>query len=293
MLIRFADVDGVPTRYLEAGPAGAPVLLLVHGLTLTCDIWTPILDALARERRVVAPDMLGHGFTRPTLAPVEVDVAAKAAHLARFVRAVTGARTYDVAGSSYGALIACNLYLREPKSVDRLVLIGSGSCFNDEAQLSKAVGRAHASYAGLMSASSPAGWRGHLSGSVHDPATIPPELPHVLAVAYAQRWIGDFWRETIAAMSEPARFRPFRILERLERLRAPTLLVWGVDDPGAPIATGRAAAALMPDARLVELERCGHFPMFEQPDATAAAVNTFLCRRDAVSTHDHRPKDFP
>jgi pimeloyl-ACP methyl ester carboxylesterase len=135
MLMRFADVDGVPTRYLTAGAPQAPVLLLVHGLTLTCDIWARLADLLSPHYRVVAPDMLGHGFTKPLLAPAQVDIAAKAAHLARFVEVTTGARVFDVAGASYGALVACNMYLRDPASVRNLVLHGSASCFNDDAQL--------------------------------------------------------------------------------------------------------------------------------------------------------------
>lgn len=276
MLMRFADVDGTPTRYLEAGPADAPVLLLVHGLTLTCDIWAEISDRLGAHYRVLAPDMLGHGFTRPTLAPEATDIGAKAEHLARFVEVVSMAVSYDVCGASYGALVACNLYLRHPASVRRLVLHGSASCFNDEAQLAKSVERAHTTYAGLLSASSPVGWRKHLSGSVFDDACIPPALPHVLALTYAQPWIHAYWHATIDAMSEPAKFRPFRVLERLGEIRAPVQLVWGLDDPGAPIAAGRAALSRLPDARLATLESCGHFPMFEHPEATAAAMHEFL-----------------
>ncbi|VTU37628.1 2-hydroxy-6-oxo-6-phenylhexa-2,4-dienoate hydrolase [Variovorax sp. PBS-H4] len=276
MLMRFANVDGVPTRYMEAGPADAPVLLLVHGLTLTCDIWMEIADRLGADYRVLAPDMLGHGFTRPSVPAEEVDVGAKAAHLARFVEVVANVPTMDVCGASYGALVACNMYLRRPASVRRLVLHGSGSCFNDEAQLRKAVDRAHATYAGLLSASAPAGWRHHLAGSVFDGDTIPPALPHVLALTYAQPWIHAYWHATIAAMSDPVKFRPYRVLERLEDIRAQTLLVWGLDDPGAPVAAARAALTRMQKAHLATLERCGHFPMFEHPAQTAELMHAFL-----------------
>ncbi len=276
MLIRFADVGGDDTRYLEAGKPGAPVLLLVHGLTLTCDIWSRLAGLLGGQFHVLAPDMLGHGFTKPRRPAAEVDIGAKADHLERFVQTVAGAARYDVCGASYGALVACNMYLRAPGRVQRLVLHGSGSCFSDEAQLLKAVDRAHATYGGLLSASSPAGWRQHLSGSVFDAGTIPPELPHVLALTYAQPWIHDHWRTTIAAMSDPVRFRPYRVLERLEDIRARALLLWGLDDHGAPIDAARQAVARMPQGVLETLEHCGHFPMFEHPDRTASLMRDFL-----------------
>jgi 2-hydroxy-6-oxonona-2,4-dienedioate hydrolase len=278
LLMHFAYVDGVSTRYLAAGPRDAPVLLLVHGLTLTCDIWSEFIPRIAGRFRVVAPDMLGHGFTKPVCSPRQVDISAKARHLARFVHSVTGATSFAVSGSSYGALVACNMYLHEPSSVSHLALFGSGSCFNDEPQLLSAVARAHSSYAQLLDASDVNGWREHLSGSVFARHSIPVHLPHILALAYAQPWIADYWRATIAAMSDPERFRPFRVLERLEQIRAKTLLVWGRNDPGAPLTVAQAALERLPNASLEVLENCGHFPMFEHPIAASDAVSHFLLR---------------
>jgi 2-hydroxy-6-oxonona-2,4-dienedioate hydrolase len=276
MLMRFADVGGEPTRYLEAGRRGAPVLLLVHGMTLTCDIWARVADLLGEHYHVIAPDMLGHGFTRPRSDAAQVDIGAKVAHLARFVETVAGAADYNVCGASYGALVACNLYLSAPRMVRRLVLHGSASCFNDEERLQQSVQHAHATYAGLLEASSPAGWREHLAGSVFDANSIPEQLPHLLALTYAQPWIHDYWRSTIASMSDPAKFRPYRVLERLAELRVRTLLVWGLNDRGAPIEAVRKVLPMMPDAQLSTLENCGHFPMFEHPARTADLMHRFL-----------------
>jgi 2-hydroxy-6-oxonona-2,4-dienedioate hydrolase len=276
MLMRFVEVDGQPTRYLEAGPRGAPVLLLLHGMTLTCDIWARLADLVSDHHHVIAPDMLGHGFTRPKAVAADVDIGAKVEHLKRFVEAVTDARSYDVCGASYGALVACNLYLADPGRVRRLVLHGSASCFSDEGGLQQSVQRAHATYAALLEASSPQGWREHLASSVFDANAIPDQLPHLLALTYAQPWIHAYWRSTIAAMSDPERFRRYRVLERLESLRVPTLLVWGRDDRGAPIDAVRRELARMPDARLSTIDRCGHFPMFEHPGSTADLTRRFL-----------------
>lgn len=284
MLMRFVDVDGTPTRYLEAGRRGEPVLLLVHGMTLTCDIWAGLADLLGDRYHVLAPDMLGHGFTRPRVEAVRVDIGSKAAHLARFIETVAGDVAYDLCGASYGALVACNLYLALPGKVRHLVLHGSASCFSDEAQLQQSVHRAHTTYAGLLEASSPAGWHKHLAGSVFDPRSIPSQVPHLLALTYAQPWIHAYWRSTIASMSDPARFRPYRVLERLEQLRAPTLLVWGQDDRGAPIDAARQALPRMPAAQLSIVEHCGHFPMFEHAARTAELIHAFLAKDTPIPT---------
>ena len=275
MLMRFIDVQGVATRCLIAGKRTAPPLLLVHGLTLTCDLWMRNMDVLAERFHVIAPDMLGHGFTRPVRAPDEVDIAAKVDHLLELMDELGHAR-FAVSGSSYGALIAANLYLAQPMRVSRLILNGSGSCFSSEAQLIVAVSRAHANYDALMEASDPAGWREHLDTVVHAPSSVPEALPSLLALAYAQPWIAGYWRATIAAMSDPHRFRPFRVLERLHEIDVPTLVLWGRNDKGASYDSAVAAVQELPQARLVGIDACGHLPMLEQPDAVNQAMHAFL-----------------
>ncbi|VTU45951.1 4,5:9,10-diseco-3-hydroxy-5,9, 17-trioxoandrosta-1(10),2-diene-4-oate hydrolase (plasmid) [Variovorax sp. SRS16] len=275
MQMRFVQAGGVPTRCLEAGHPDAPALLLVHGLTLTCDLWMRNVDALAQHFHVIAPDMLGHGFTRPVLAPHEVDVAAKVEHLLSLMDAC-GHQRFAVSGSSYGALIAANIYLAAPARVSRLVLNGSGSCFSTEAQLVEAVGRAHASYDALMDASDPEGWRHHLDTVVHAPASVPEALPSLLALAYAQPWIAAYWRATIAAMRDAAQFQRFRVLERLHEIDVDTLILWGRDDKGARYENAQAAVEKLPRARLIGIDACGHLPMLEQPAAVNEAMQSFL-----------------
>jgi len=273
--MRFVDVRSVATRCLLAGDPEAPPLLLVHGLTLTCDLWLRNVDALSTQFRVIAPDMLGHGFTRPAAAPHEVDIAAKVAHLVALMDAI-GHGHFAVSGSSYGALVAANLYLSDRSRVTKLILNGSGSCFSTEAQLVRAVDRAHANYDALMDASDPDGWRRHLHAVVHSPASIPDALPSLLALAYAQPWIAAYWRETIAAMHDPDRFRRFRVLERLHEIEVDTLILWGRNDKGASYESAVTAVKRLPHARLVGIEACGHLPMLEQPAVVNETMIDFL-----------------
>jgi pimeloyl-ACP methyl ester carboxylesterase len=55
-------------------------------------------------------------------------------------------------------------------------------------------------------------------------------------------------------------------------LRCPALVLWGTDDPYIPRSFGAAYAARLPDAELVELERAGHWPWLDRPDAVARVV---------------------
>jgi pimeloyl-ACP methyl ester carboxylesterase len=65
-------------------------------------------------------------------------------------------------------------------------------------------------------------------------------------------------------------------MSRLDRVKTPTLVLWGKDDRLFPLAYGEAYHRAIPGSRLVTLERCGHLPHIEAPDRFADAVLDFL-----------------
>ena len=273
MFTRFVDVKGAATRCLLAGDQSAPPLLLIHGLSLTSEIWIRNLDELGKDFRVIAVDMLGHGFSKPRDGK-PVGITSKLEHLEACLDAL-GIERLHLSGSSYGALIAANLYLRGRKKVERLIINGSGSAFNTEEQLTAFMNRIYAGYRPTLGESSPEMWRERLKGTVLDVASIPCELLAVLPLCYAQPWTVPCWDETVEAIRSPAKFRPFRILDRLEKLDVPTLVVWGRDDKGGIYESAVSAVARMPKARLVAFERCGHLPMLEHPEKYNKVVREF------------------
>jgi 3-oxoadipate enol-lactonase len=102
-----------------AGPPGAPVLFLIHGVTLTSALnWGGIVERLGRRHRVVLVDQRGHGDGLPggvfRLEDCADDLAAIAEHL--------GIRRVVAVGYSMGGLIAQLLWRRHPHLVAGLVL---------------------------------------------------------------------------------------------------------------------------------------------------------------------------
>ncbi len=73
---------------------------------------------------------------------------------------------------------------------------------------------------------------------------------------------------------------------RYRELDVPALLIWGDRDPVVPVGLGRRLAQELPDARLVELEGCGHLPAEERPQESLAPVLTFLDELDHPEAPD-------
>ena len=141
--VRYVDVNGIRTRYYEAGAdQQGPPLLLVHGGGAAADTWFRNLDALGEVQQVLAPDLLGHGFTDlPDLPPDRFPQEVEADHVAAFTQAL-GLKRFALMGHSFGGLIAALLYLADPRRVTRLVLVASSSVFEEPLRHQNAVGGA-------------------------------------------------------------------------------------------------------------------------------------------------------
>lgn len=60
---RNASIDGLNVFYREAGPAGAPVVVLLHGFPSSSHMFRDLIPQLAGKFRVIAPDMIGFGYS--------------------------------------------------------------------------------------------------------------------------------------------------------------------------------------------------------------------------------------
>lgn len=118
------DVDGVATNYHDYG-AGSPVLL-IHGSGPGVSAWAnwrTVLPGLSGRFRVIAPDILGFGYTeRPPY--VTYGPGTWLDHLLGFLD-VLDLQKVSVVGNSFGGALALRLAAKAPERVDRLVLMGS------------------------------------------------------------------------------------------------------------------------------------------------------------------------
>ncbi|HET7669423.1 MAG TPA: alpha/beta hydrolase [Burkholderiales bacterium] len=275
MKVRFIDVGGIRTRCLFAGSEKAYPLMLLHGYGGTADVWCRNIDELGEDFYVIAPDMIGQGFTDPMETGPVPPQGATVAHL-RALAVKLGLRHFCPNGTSYGALIGALLYFDMPDRVDRLVINGSASCFNDDAALLASYRKVLDTFGPVMDAPSVEACRRAMARQVYDPSTVLEEALLTMATAYAQPWMRKSWAQGLEGLMKIEQSRPWQIRQRLKEFDVDTLVVWGLEDPGAAYSSAVDAVRQMPRAKLVTFEKCGHKPMFEHPHEYHRALRAFL-----------------
>ena len=239
----------------EAGPAGAPAIVLVHGSVVTRKMWLPQLSHLSDAYHVLAPDLPGHG----TLAQMPFTFAGAAETLHTLIDGVTGGRAI-VVGASMGGYVAIDFAHRFPQNVAGLVLAGASR------NLMGAVGLYVRMVGGLMRL----GWikMSRERAAERTRRLFPPALADV---ADAQLRAGVYPEPLGAAFVEMAG-RDFQLL--LADFLGPTLIVNGAGDAGNRRSADRFARAAR-QATVVTLLDAGHACSLDRPEAFSQAVRQF------------------
>ena len=265
---RFADARGCRLRYLVAGE-GEP-LLLVHGLGGAAANWLALAPLLLPGRRVIVPELPGHGGSEPL--PAAPSLSAYADRLAVLLDEPAA-----VVGHSLGGAIALRLAIRRPDLVRALVLAGSAgiSSGSRRARYSLTITgllkpgkriaphRRRVGQSALLKTIVFGRW------GAADPPALSPEL--------VEAYLAGPGRHTDTLSASRALMRDDPRVD-LERVRCPTLLLWGARDHQLPIGDAFEYARRL-HAPLRTIADCGHLLIAERPDACADAIQAFLSSR--------------
>ncbi|MEN3342390.1 MAG: hypothetical protein V7644_1794 [Actinomycetota bacterium] len=256
-------------RYLTAG--SGPPLVLVHGLGGAAGNWQLVAPALAQRRRVIVPDLPGHGGSAPLLAAPSLDPYAE---VVLAVLEHEDALPAPWVGHSLGGLVALRAAVRRPGAVSAVVLAAAAG-ISSTARAAEAVvtvlglvqpGKLAARYRRLLAGSrlgrtATFGWWG-----VADPAGFDPEMAEAFLAGPAQH------TDTASAGRALVRYDP---RSDLERVACPCLCLWGACDNWVPLQDGMEYARRL-RAPLRIIADCGHLLIGERPEAVLRAVDDFL-----------------
>ena len=246
--------DNIVVHYLEAGQG--PVLVLVHGLGSSAEVWRDSMRRLARGYRVVALDLPGYGKSDKPRSDYSIEYHAAA--LNDFIDAL-GAGKVALVGNSMGGWVSAITALNHPEKVSHLILVDSAGLRRDAA----------ASTINL------------------NPATK-EEMRTLLLSLFAdksfvtEKLVNDQWeyrkdiRYTVKATLESFKSKQPLLDDRLKNIKVPTLIIWGREDTLTPFAYAERFAKGIPGSKLVVIDNTGHIPQVEKPEAFYRAVKGFV-----------------
>jgi pimeloyl-ACP methyl ester carboxylesterase len=261
-----ADANGIKTNYLEAGK-GDPVIL-IHGSgpgVTSYANWRLVLPALAENFRVLAPDMVGFGFSeRP--ANIQYGVQTWADQVVGLMDTLELPRAHMV-GNSFGGAIALRIATQHPDRVGKLVLMGSmGVPFPITEGLERVWGY-EPSFENM---------RKVLDVFAYSRDLVNDELAEV-------RYRGSIqpgFQESFAAMFPAPRQRWVEAMctpeDDIRRLPHRTLIVHGREDQVIPVQTSLRLMELIDNADLSVFSHCGHWSMIERTQDFNRSVNEFF-----------------
>jgi pimeloyl-ACP methyl ester carboxylesterase len=261
-----ADANGIKTNYLEAGK-GDPVVL-IHGSgpgVTSYANWRLVLPALAENFRVLAPDMVGFGFSeRP--ADIKYGVQTWADQVVGLMDTLE-LPTAHMVGNSFGGAIALRIATQHPDRVGKLVLMGSmGVPFPITEGLERVWGY-EPSFENM---------RKVLDVFAYSRDLVNDELAEV-------RYRGSIqpgFQESFAAMFPAPRQRWVEAMctpeDDIRRLPHRTLIVHGREDQVIPVQTSLRLMELIDNADLSVFSHCGHWSMIERTEDFNRNVSEFF-----------------
>ena len=254
---------------LEDG--SGPPLLYLHGFVDVHSVkesWMPFHEGLAAKARVIAPAHPGcsQSDEYEDLESIEDIVF----HYLEFLDALNIPQ-FDLVGNCVGGWIAAELAVRHPEKIRRLVLIGAAGLFVQGALIGDIFMMSQpergSSYAGLR--------RMLFASDAHPKALelfpdgmgeIEDELRRYQMLRFGSRF----------GFKPPYFYnRPLR--NRLHRITAPSLVIWGEHDHMVPSRHGEAYAKSIAQAQPIKvIPNAGHSVHAEQPELMARLVSEFL-----------------
>lgn len=264
--VAFDPASGRPLQVSSGGKAGAPTVVLIHGLGQQASLdWLPVLHTLARHYRVLIFDL--PGFGRSDRADAGLSPKKYADLLHWLILQHTNEPVF-VVGHSLGGAIALRHSYDYPEQVRRLLLIDAAGILQTTVfarHLALVPGKVDAPKALRRLVERGSRALNRVSGRFQDMTADSAGL--LAALANSDRARGLLYRDNsnvnaaLGLVNED--FSPI-----VREVRVPVWILWGEHDPVAPLRTGRALKWLLPQAQLDILAGVGHVPMSEETGMT-------------------------
>jgi pimeloyl-ACP methyl ester carboxylesterase len=273
---RRAAVKGVRLRWFVGG--AGPSILLVHGLGGAASNWIELAPQLARDQRVLVPDLPGHGGSSPLPALPNLEPFADRLGLVLEREQATPA---VVVGHSLGCVVALRLVMRRPELVRGLVLVSAAGIGSGTRRARQALwlssllrpGRLLAPHRARIARSERLRELVWGKWATPDGTAVSPLATEGLLEGPSLHT--DYGGAAKALAADDPRVD-------LELVSCPSMLIWGARDPQVPIDDAFEYARRL-RAPLRVVAGAGHLVIAERPEACLDAIRTFLTGSDPVN----------
>jgi pimeloyl-ACP methyl ester carboxylesterase len=255
----FVKVNGIDTRYVQAGPRDAPALVMLHGTAGSWECFAANLEAHAQHFNCLAIDMVGSGFTdKPD---VDYEIRVYVDHVVSFM-ARMGVAKASFIGVSLGAWVATRLAVARPDLVEKLILLApSGMVVN-----AQTMGDIKSRRTAAVDNPSWDAIKAIFANLIYDEANRIPDLVAVRQAVYRLPEMKQAMLHVLCLQDPAIRTRNLIADAEWASIAAPTLLIAAPDDNPDYLKTAYRAEELIPDARIAEMRQVKHWGQFEAPE---------------------------
>lgn len=276
---QFVNVmPGLTVHLRDEGNRNGPAIVLLHGSNASLHTWEPWVARLGATYRMISFDLPAHGLTGPD--PHNDYSPAESARIVAAVADHLGLRRFVLAGNSMGGGIAARFAVSYPDRLDGLILVDAGGQpQSGPRDIPLAFRIADTPILRNIVAGFTPRWlvANGVMGAVSVQSVMTPAV------------IDRYWELLRYPGNRAATLQRFKqgygsvVPAELAQVATPTLILWGREDRFIPVTSAAYFAKYLPHSQTLIFDHVGHLPMEETPDASAAAVATFM------ASLDHRP----
>ena len=261
------DVAGTRLHVRDSGDKSAPAVIFLHGFGASLHTWEPWAKVLGKDFRVIRIDLPGSGLSQPD--PTGDYSDKRSLQILVALMDKLGLAKTSLVGHSIGGRIAWTFAGTYPDRVNKLVLVSPDGFASPGFEYGKKP--EVPAMVQLMRYALP---KALLTMSLKPAYANPATLTDALATRYYDLMLAPGSRDALLArMAQTVLVDPIPILQKIT---APTLLVWGEQDGMIPFANANDYLKAIAGSKLVSFKGVGHLPHEEAPDESVRPVNVFL-----------------
>ena len=259
------QIDNLQINYYEGGPADAETIVMIHGFGANRDNWLRFARHFTERYHVIALDL--PGFGESSKADANYDVGSQTERLQAFLKALNIEKAHLI-GNSMGGHIAALYAARHTEQVLTLALLdNAGVTSPKKSEMFERIERGEPNPLVVRKAED-------FDKLMNFVFVSPPPLPDSLKRHFAEQSMAN--QEHYDRIFVQLRERYIPLEPELPKISAPTLLLWGEQDRVLDVSSIEVMKPLLQKSSVVIMKDCGHAPMIERPEETAAHYQAFL-----------------